>query len=235
MDDLLRVASFNVKRLSAREKLRVDRIGAFVGALESDVVALQEIWTEPVADVARSAGFPHWTFVGHAPSRRRGVAMLHRVAASARGGERLSARPGDDKGYTRAVLRPRGVDVEVIGLHLDWISRRARSRQIDELARAVGQPRMPRVVIGDMNAMTLAAWARAMPSDDTVTELARALGVSPPPTAQATFPSRAPRWALDWILVSPPLRFADVRVTPTPLSDHAAIVADLVIGEDRRA
>jgi endonuclease/exonuclease/phosphatase family metal-dependent hydrolase len=229
MSEPWRVASLNVLRLSSREKQRAARIGAFLGELGTDVVALQEVEGEPAADVARRAGFDHCTFVGHALSRRRGVALLHRSPALVSGGARFPARLGDDKGYTRAVVLACGREIEILGVHLDWLSRRARAGQIEALARAVGPACMPRVVLGDLNAMTLGTWARGDAVDDTVSALALALGLRPSSSISRTFPGRAPRWALDWILASPELDVSALEVVPTALSDHAAIVAEITL------
>lgn len=227
MEEPTRVASLNVQRLSPRERDRVARIGAFVGGLASDVVALQEVSREAAHEVARHAGFPHCTFVGHSASRDRGVALLHHAPARVADGARIAARPLDDKGYTRARLTLAGREIEIVGLHLDWLSRRARARQIEVLGRALGPPSTPRIVLGDLNAMTPSAWARGEPADDTVLAVALALGVRPPTRSARTFPSRAPRWALDWALASPDLALGEVQVVPTELSDHALIAIEV--------
>jgi endonuclease/exonuclease/phosphatase family metal-dependent hydrolase len=172
---------------------------------------------------------PHRTFVGHAPSGARGVAILHRAPAIASSGARVPARMLDDKGFARVVIG----GVEIVALHLDWLSKRARFAQIEQLARALGARTGPRIVLGDLNAMTLATWARGEPADETVIGLSLALGVRPPARAQRSFPSSAPRWALDWVLASPDLTIGDVRAVPTRLSDHAAIVAEVHAHRDQ--
>ena len=231
---MLRVASFNVQRLSARHAARVEAIAGIVRTLEVDVLALQEIDAGPAFDVTRGAGLSHTTFVAHAPSARRGVAVGHRYAAQATGGARIPARLGDDKGFTRVVLdvpieesasRPRRV--EVIALHLDWLSRAARARQIAALAEALGPPSSSRLVLGDTNAMSARALGRT--HDDTVHALAEELGVRAPEIVCPTFPSRRPLWALDWILATADLSFVDVQTHATASSDHAAIVATLAL------
>ncbi len=227
MPESIRIASLNVKRLGARERPRAARIGAFVRELQSDVVALQEIGEEAAHDVAAHAGMAHVTFVGHALSGRRGVALLHRAPAITSSGVRIAARVGDDKGFTRAVLRFGDRELEIVGMHLDWLSRRARLVQIERIARALGAPSIPRVALGDLNAMTLRTWARGETADETVIALALALGVRTPGKTSPTFPSHAPRWALDWVLASPELGLSEIEVVPTALSDHAAIVAEV--------
>ena len=177
-----------MKRLGARERPRAARIGAFLRELESDVVALQEVAEAAARDVAVHAGMSHVTFVCHALSGRRGVALLHRAPAIASSGVRIAARLGDDKGFTRAVLRFGDRELEIVGMHLDWLSRRARLVQIERIARALGAPTIPRVALGDLNAMTLRTWARGETADETVIALALALGLRTPPRRHRRFP-----------------------------------------------
>jgi endonuclease/exonuclease/phosphatase family metal-dependent hydrolase len=236
VDDMstLRVASFNVQRLSAGQPARVEAIADIVRALEADVLALQEIDAGPALDVTRSAGLAHTTFVAHAASVQRGVAVGHRLPALASGGARIPARLGDDKGFTRVVLdvpleppSSRPHRVEVVALHLDWLSRAARARQIRSIASTLGAPESSRIVLGDTNAMSPGAFGRT--HDDTVRELAERLGVRAPSEPRLTFPSRRPFWALDWILATPDLSFVDLETRATRSSDHAAIVATIAL------
>jgi endonuclease/exonuclease/phosphatase family metal-dependent hydrolase len=230
----LRVASFNVQRLSARQGARVEAIASIARALDADVLALQEIASGPALDVTRGAGLAHTTFVAHAASAQRGVAIGHRLPALASGGARIPARLGDDKGFTRVVIEApseppsaRSHRIEVVALHLDWLSRAARARQIASIASTLGAPACSRIVLGDTNAMSPGAFSRT--HDDTVSELAERLGVRAPSEARPTFPSRRPFWALDWILATPDLSFVDVEMRATRSSDHAAILATLAL------
>jgi len=226
----LRVVTFNTKRLRAGP--RALAVADFLRNQRADVVALQEVSEDAAESIARHAGFRHCTFAKHARRAQRGVALLHRLDARERGGARLPARWGDDKGFVRIVLSDASHgDLEVIALHLDWLSRRARTKQIEALASLLPEARR-RVVLGDMNAMSFGACIRRRVHDDTTRELGNALGVEPR-GAHRTFPSRSPVWALDWILASPALHIADVRVdVPSPrLSDHAALSGYVSSGE----
>ena len=86
---------------------------------------------------------------------------------------------------------------------------------------------MPRVVAGDLNAMSARAFLARRDHDETVAALADSLGVRPGP-ALKTFPNRFPRFALDWILLSDDLAFERLRVERADFSDHSALVADVV-------
>lgn len=215
-----------------------------VRALGADICALQEIAHEcpqrgALAQVAEGARLEHVTFEPHARYGRapRGVGVLHRHPPLARGGGRLPARAGDDKGFTRVVLAipsaPDSADaargaIEVIAVHLDPFSHRARQRQIAVLATAVGAPTMPRIVLGDFNAMTIRAWLSRRAHDETVAEVAEALSVEMPSCAsRRSFPSRYPLFAIDWVLASSELEVRSVEVVATRLSDHAALLAEV--------
>jgi endonuclease/exonuclease/phosphatase family metal-dependent hydrolase len=226
----LRVVSFNVKRLSGKHLERARKIGELLATLDPDVCCLQEIEDEQesaVAGTARAAGFAHYSFVPHATKVRRGVALLHREQSQQTTGARLEARVFDDKGFVCATLSRGPQPFDVIGLHLDPFSRARRLRQVLELSRALGPPTRPRVVMGDLNAMSPMALARGHRHDDTVDALAIALHVQPLTGGLRSFPAARPVFELDWVLASPELELADARVVPTRLSDHAALVAEL--------
>jgi len=242
----LRIVSFNVKRLSHRwsgGRVRAVRIGAFLRPIDADVCALQEIEHEPddaqsaLALVAREAGFTERAFTRHAPGQPRGVGLLYRGRAVESSGGLLPARARDDKGYTRVVLQvaPSSQAIEIVALHLDWISRRARERQAAALAEALGPPRGPRLVVGDLNAMTARTILSGEDHDSTVRVLAERLGVAPPRAGVRTFPNFAPMFSLDWVLASASLQVRSVRALPSRFSDHAVLIAEVTHVDTRRA
>ncbi len=230
MSTPLRVVTFNTKRLGRGQHARAEAIAGHLAGLAPDVVALQEVDDAAAAHVALRAGFAECTFVGHSPSGRRGVALLHRRAARVQGGAKVPARWLDDKGYAQVVLAlDDGRELEIIGLHLDWASRRARGAQLRRLADLL-PPRPARIVLGDLNAMNVGAIVRRLPVDDTIDAVGSALGVRPPAELVRTFPAHAPRWALDAVLASAPLAVTQVQIAPSELSDHAALVATVAWG-----
>jgi endonuclease/exonuclease/phosphatase family metal-dependent hydrolase len=229
MNGSLRVATFNTKRLGRGQHARAEVIAEHLVRLTPDLVALQEVDDAAAAHVALRAGFSQCTFVGHSPNGRRGVALLHRDEAITRDGAKVPARWRDDKGYARIVLKLAGRELEVVALHLDWASRRARGDQLRRMAELL-PPRAARIVLGDLNAMNVGAILRRRIVDDTVAEVSRALAVAPPPELVPTFPARAPRWALDAVLASAPLAVTTVQVAPSAHSDHAALVATIAWG-----
>jgi endonuclease/exonuclease/phosphatase family metal-dependent hydrolase len=233
MDETLRIGTFNVKRLGARDDTRIDAIAELVRAHSLGVLALQEIEAGASLAIAERAGFPHASFVAHAQGAERGVAILHRVPALEHTGARVPARWRDDKGFTRVLVPSRSGPVEIVALHLDWLSRARRERQIASIGALLGEATGPRLVLGDLNAMSPRAFGGA--HDDTAHALARVLGLRVRESSPPTFPSARPRWALDWILTCAAFETRQTQVVPTPLSDHAMLIADLAPARVSRA
>ena len=233
-DGIFRVVSLNVCRLrprSRRGQVRARCLDQLLGGLDADLVALQEL----EHDGGDFSGIPgplggsmHLALGNHSPSGTRGAGLLSRSPFLEQRDGRLPARRRDDKGYVRVIVSPPalGRAVEVIALHLDPFSRRARQRQIEALARDLGTASMPRIVAGDLNAMSARAFLAGRDHDETVAALADSLGVRPGPAVK-TFPNRFPRFALDWVLASDDLALEGLRAVRADFSDHAALVADV--------
>lgn len=238
MDDTLRIGTFNVKRLGARDDTRIDAIAELVRAHSLGVLALQEIEAGAALAIAERAGFPHASFVAHAQGAERGVAILHHAPALEHTGARVPARWRDDKGFTRVLVPSLRVPsqrspIEIVALHLDWLSRARRERQIASIGALLGEATGPRLVLGDLNAMSPRALGGA--HDDTAHALARVLGLRVRESSPPTFPSARPRWALDWILTCAAFETRHTEVVPTALSDHAMLIADLAPARVSRA
>ncbi len=236
-DEVFRIVSLNVCRLrptSRRGRVRGERLDQLLSELDADVVALQEL--EHEGDDRSDGDSPpgrtmHRALGRHSRSGMRGIGVLGRAPFLDASEGRLSARWLDDKGYVRVVVSPPasaglGPAVEFIALHLDPFSPRARRRQIAALARAVGPASIPRIVAGDLNAMSASALFARKDHDETVAVLADALGVCRG-EALKTFPNRFPTLAIDWILLSSDMAFEGLRAVRADFSDHSAIVADV--------
>ncbi len=231
----LRVVSLNVCRLRSqgpRDQPRARLVGAFLSELDADFVALQELehggCAESLFDTLGGSE-RHWILGRHSRSGLRGVALSSRVVPHRPAEGRLSVRGIDDKGYAQGFYDLPGVGrtIEVLAVHLDPFSRTARHRQIAMLAKTVAPAKVPRVVLGDLNAMTVRDFLRGRDHDDTATILADALGVKASAAPPKTFPDAFPLFAIDWILASSELELINVQAIRARVSDHAAIVADL--------
>ncbi|NQT53158.1 endonuclease/exonuclease/phosphatase family protein [bacterium] len=207
------------------------------------VVALQEadgpsFWSgnfDHVAHLAELAGYAHHFRGEHLASGfeatrlSTGTALLSRVPLGEAVSERFAASlPTPRKGVVLAsVPLPDGDGAHlatVASVHLDFLRRRVRRRQMRTLVGLLQERQPPTIVLGDLNC----SWVGR---EKTLHTLAEMLGLHAfRPTARDldTFPARSPRRRLDWILVSPELAFRSCRVLHDPLSDHCAVMADLV-------
>ncbi len=115
--------------------------------------------------------------------------------------------------------------VTVASVHLDFLRRRVRRRQMRTLVGLLQGCEPPYIVLGDMNC----TWVGR---ERTLHYLMEMLDVHPHrATARDldTFPARRPRRRLDWILISPELAFRSYAVLPDRVSDHCAVVAEIAL------
>jgi endonuclease/exonuclease/phosphatase family metal-dependent hydrolase len=215
-------------------------IALAVRRLGPDVVALQEAdgpsaWSgnfDHVATLARLAELADYYRGEHNPfglGRFRlssGTALLARLPLVEPTSQRFGLSWRDTKGFVVATVTvPQwgGFELELVSVHLDFLTPAVRRKQIAHLVEALGERRRPRVLLGDLNC----CWHREPRSMRLLTE-ALGLRAFAPQAQVPTFPSTRPRRRLDWILVSPELEFARYRTLPAPLSDHLAVLADVV-------
>ena len=112
-------------------------------------------------------------------------------------------------------------DVVIFIVHLA-LGRRCREAQLADLARLVQKARNPFLIAGDFNAFAGKVELRNFMTD---LKLASA-NLSDAPT----FPSRAPRWQLDFILHSPEIRITHFEVARhIRLSDHLPLICDFEV------
>lgn len=191
-----------------------------VGLQESDPGSLRSGFLNQTHYLAERAGFPYWS---HQPNRSVGG-----IAGSANGLlSRLPpnevfdyALPGRIPG--RGVLLARyGMDGEALTVAVAHLSLGARSRhsQIDFLAELLADAPHA-VLMGDFN---------CAPDAPEMQALYRRTRLAPPSEVFPTFPSWAPRRALDHILASEPLIADAPRTFPAARSDHLAIALDLKV------
>ncbi|ADB35393.1 Endonuclease/exonuclease/phosphatase [Kribbella flavida DSM 17836] len=191
----LRVATFNIRNSSAQDgdnswPVRREVAVAAIAALDAEVVGLQEVLPDQLADL-RTA-YPDWTIVG--AGRDDGVAAGEHSVVMVRPGDWsvesdetrwLSADPatpgsvGWDAELTRIATLVRlrhvsGVRVGVLNTHYDHVGELAQvesSRLLDRWAAA--EPDRPWVLLGDFNAepgspplqvLTEAGWTDAIPA-----------------------------------------------------------------------
>ncbi|HEX5043896.1 MAG TPA: endonuclease/exonuclease/phosphatase family protein [Candidatus Polarisedimenticolaceae bacterium] len=231
-----RVATYNIHRGYGRDRRQdLDRVAAVLREMEGDVLALQEVDSDPdpseedlldhLAHLATATGFHAVT----GPTlRRRGMAYGNLLLSRYPVGEvvhlDLCVAGCEPRAAIDARLLVDGAGVRMIVTHLGL---RPRERR-EQIARLVKQA-APRgehllVVAGDMN-----EW---LPFSPSLRPLRRVLG---PGTLHATFPARLPLLSLDKIFVSPAraLRRSWVHRSPAAAraSDHLPVVAELDLAQ----
>lgn len=238
----LRVLTFNVahgrgtafhQAFVRNRKLghNMNAIGKFLKEQQADIVALQEIefgswWNGRKNDaqlLADLAGYPHMAIVPHVKRMglQYGTAILskYRVIDSGGGMFKRSAMVFP-KGFVKARIEWGESEVTVASIHLDFMSRRRRVRQVSDLEEALSGSR-PLIVMGDFNS----DWGS--PTKSTVNHMATTLGLRAfsPETKTSTFPRHHAR--LDWILASTDLSLSEREVIKGDLSDHYAVAATI--------
>jgi endonuclease/exonuclease/phosphatase family metal-dependent hydrolase len=240
----LRVMTYNIRSGNGN----LDATAAAIRAQSPDVVALQEVdvhWAERsafadqigvlAAKLGMEARFaPIYRLPGltpDAPPREFGVAMLSRYPIIAFRNDtiaRLSTQvqnpvPAPAPGLLDAMLDVRGRRVRVFNTHLDYRKDPAvRTQQVREMLGYVGDPAVPTLVFGDMN---------AAPDAPELQPLLQRLhdAWSGPDSLGFTYPAESPRQRIDFVLVSPQFTVRSVHVPETPASDHRPVVAELVL------
>lgn len=125
------------------------------------------------------------------------------------------------KGVKRLVMELELESVVIFVVHLA-IGHRCREAQLADLARLARKAKKPYLIAGDFNAFAGKIELR---------DFMKALALASANVADApTFPSRSPRWQLDFILHSPEIRVTDFRVAhDIRLSDHLPLICDFEV------
>jgi endonuclease/exonuclease/phosphatase family metal-dependent hydrolase len=135
--------------------------------------------------------------------------------------------PTTTKGFVTATidwqLPEQTVTLTVFSLHLDFFRRKVRQAQIDELSDYISKIDGPVIIAGDFNG----EW---VDKDSAVRELIEELNLKafqPDADNLGTYKKISGK-RLDWVLISQDLGFANYSVDPEKVSDHLAVVADII-------
>lgn len=210
--------------LPTGKRANLDGLAEIIG--DFDLVALQEAdfgslrsgFLNQTEYLAECAGFPYWS---HQPNRK-----VAKVAASSNG---LLSRLKPDEVLDYPLpgrIRGRGVlwarygkaedSLVVLVAHLS-LGPQARAHQLGYITELLeGHPNA--VLIGDLNT--------PIESPELRTLFART-SLVPPTLPPPTFPSWAPRRAIDHILASSTLQVEELRTLPHLVSDHLPIAATI--------
>lgn len=218
-------------------------LAALLDRADADMIALQEAdapswWSgefNHVDFLALNSSYPCTLHGVHATTRAYdfGTALISKHPLQ--GGFVHSFQPSwptTTKGFTLAALNwnpggrlARPVRVKFVSVHLDFSRRSVRRAQIAEMTELMGKLEPPLVLMGDFNTDWLT-------EDSSLKFLAEELGLEvyePHAEGLATYGDKGAR--LDWILVSPDLKFRRYAVYPDIVSDHYAVAAELELSE----
>lgn len=226
-----------VVRGEKRIRANVQGLGRFIRKHQPDVVALQEAdgpstWSanfNHVISLARQSGLTHAALGRHIGGLQLnyGTALIGHSLTDAVSHTFSPHPPLFTKGYLSARVPWDGVqggEVRVVSVHLDFLRAEVRRDQVNEMVAKLSGADVPLVILGDFNC----EWNDG---ESAVARLADELGLDayrPESEGLKTFPSVGRR--LDWILISPRLRFLSYRVEHCAYTDHDAVIAKVGIG-----
>lgn len=153
-----------------------------------------------------------------------GTALLSRYGLASPSSRRFASTWRCTKGFVRGHVEVPGWDVsiDVVSVHLDFLTPRIRRRQILDLTEELSAHPGPLVLMGDLNC----SWHLEPRSMELLTR-ALDLRAWDPEGLAPTYPSLSPRFRLDWILVSRDLEFVEHHTVANRVSDHLAVIADV--------
>ena len=213
---LLRVGQFNVLQPNDSK----EAIIAAARTSGADVLSFQEVddaWAVAL-DAALTPEFPYRRII---PRRDcYGIALFSRLPVDTMEVIDLLGAPA-----VRAVVLTAGGSVAVTAVHarspLPYGAFVKRNDQLELLANRLDDPRMPQVVIGDLNAV---GW------DDALLRFRDRVGLHTMPAyEQATFPSMMGMALIpiDHVMGSSHLAINNATTTHLRGSDHRALIADI--------
>jgi len=224
-----------------RENL--DNIATLLKDTAPDIIALQEadgpsFWSgnfNHVEYLGSRSEFSHSVQASHVDGMglSYGTALMSRLDLSnpqaVTFDPSLSPVP---KGFVVSTINWPGnkdIDIDVISVHLDFMSKSIRGKQAEELVRILRARNNHVIVMGDLNT----EWQQ---QDSAAQYLAEKLGLTafqPESTDLATFPALGER--LDWILISSGLEFHSHEVIGNGISDHRSVVAEIILSGQQHA
>ena len=136
-----------------------------------------------------------------------------------------SALLSSDKGFIISTVKfgAGPTEVDIVSVHLDFVSNSMRLRQVRQMVGFLSGRVNPLVVMGDFN-------CQLQDSKEVFNILSNELSLSAYELYSkelqtiATFLNRR----IDWILISPELKFHSYTVLEDRVSDHLAVVSELV-------
>ena len=222
---------------SAKIVKNLDRINELMNQAAPDIVAFQEI----DAPSFWSGNFNHVGYLASHSMFTRSIQASHVNAMRLSYGTALISR--QEMSNPQAVtfnplltLVPTGfvvstiswpgrdsIAIDVVSVHLDFMSGWVRKKQADELIAVLRARNNHVIIMGDLNS----GW---LPQGSAAQYLVEKLGLKayqPENRKLITFPLLGRR--LDWVLISAGLEFSSYEVIGTDISDHRGVLAELTL------
>lgn len=208
-----------------------------------DVVGLQEAdgpsaWSgnfDHVATLAEMAGYPYIVRGEHVQRRRvvYGTSLISRLPVHEAVSVTFSRSiPTPTKGFVLGRIAMPGrptLLVDVTAVHLDFLRSAVRRRQVAQIVASLREREVPQIILGDFNC----GWLGRGSCLPRLADELRLLAYEPLSRRPWTYPRLRRR--IDWIFISPSLKFEFYGVLPDRLSDHRAVVANVVPVRHERA
>ena len=218
----------------ARARANLAAIDAMLEREQPHVIALQEAdqpsgWSgdfDHVDFIAAAAGVAGGgpTAPAEGMGQSYGTAVIARLPLEDHGAYTFNPAPASlPKGFSLATIRWPGMarPIDVVSVHLEPLRQAIRQRQAVELVAALADRDRPLILMGDFNT----EWD----DDDGVLRTIAgglALNAYVPEAGLVTYPRLKRR--LDWIHISCDFTFTGFRVLEDEVSDHRAVVADIL-------
>jgi len=218
----------------------LDTIATLLRTVDADVVALQEadgpsMWSgyfNHVSYVANAAGYPASIYSAHVNGKRinYGTALLSKTPFQASISHDFPESPPTmRKGFTLGQVEWQALDdapavaIDIISVHLDFSRKSVRQQQIGEMRALIKNRLNPLVILGDFNS----DWLVDESAVRTLAKCTNMKAFEPDSTGNGTYKNGKKR--LDWILLSNDLEFKTYRVLPEVVSDHSAVMAEIIL------
>jgi endonuclease/exonuclease/phosphatase family metal-dependent hydrolase len=217
-----------------RTRKNLDEIAGILIRECPDVAAFQE------ADIKsrRSGNFNHINYIVERAGYQQAVHSEHVKGLGFHHGTALismlkikdpltitfnPARSSPDKGFTVCTVEFGEIELDVVSVHLELVSSSTRQKQARQMVSLLSERGNPLVVMGDFN-------CQLQDSIKLLDILKDGLSLSAYELYSEelnTFPFLNRR--LDWILISPELEFYSYTVLGDRVSDHLAVIAELIM------
>jgi len=224
----------------AKARVNLDKIVDVINREQPDIVAFQEIdnnsfWNGRFDHgqlIADKTNFTHWFTGSHQLSNNLdyGTGLMSRFDML----DPLSVTFNKPfartrKGFVLSTIdwpNTDGIKVDVVSLHLDFLSHSQRRKEIETLTDTLLRSDNLLIVMGDFN--------MEYDKSELLQKLASTLNLHawrPDKDELVTYRRLGKR--LDWVLVSEEFEFDTHQVLNAPLSDHQAVIVDVSLREEQ--